>query len=108
MKPLIKFALQEDAPIALRQKAFSSIYLFIDSLDEPIREKLKSLRTTFLNAEELPFKDRFSYLPGLDEKTPVATLLSLARALESASDESYDEWSISKFIELLMSCNHAE
>jgi hypothetical protein len=107
-KPLIEVALQEDAPIASRQKAFSSIYLFIDLLDEPIRERLKSLRTTFLNAEDLPFKDRFAYLPGLDEKSPVATLLSLARALESASDESYEELSISRFIELLMSYDHAE
>ncbi|MBX9621429.1 MAG: hypothetical protein K2X28_05300 [Alphaproteobacteria bacterium] len=108
MKPIIEVALQKDVPIVSRQKAFSSIYLFIDLLDEPIRERLKSLETIFLNAEDLPFEKRFTFLPGLDKKTPVATLLSLACALEPASDESCEELSISRFIELLMSYNHAE
>ncbi|MDK3159524.1 hypothetical protein QPK87_23540 [Kamptonema cortianum] len=103
-----KLALQEDIPMVLRQEAFSSIYS-TDSLGETTREGLKSLRTTFLNSEDLSFKGRFAFLPNLGEEAPlIVTLLSLSRALESADNESYSEWDIYRLTSFLMSYDRTE
>ena len=107
-RPYAEFALKEDIPITLRREAFSSIRS-TDSLDETTREELKNLRTTFLNAKGLPFKDRFAFLPYSDKKAPpVGTLLSLTRALESADDKSYSKSDIRRLTSFLMDCDPSE
>ncbi|MBX9787015.1 MAG: hypothetical protein K2Y08_06730 [Alphaproteobacteria bacterium] len=87
---LADLALQESMPKDIRRAAFSSVYL-TDSLDDITREKLKSLKPAFLNDEELPLTERLTFLPNPEEEAPpVATLLSLMRALEAEDGDSLD------------------
>jgi hypothetical protein len=103
-----EFALQENIPLVLRRKAFSSI-LFTSSLDEVTREGLRVLRTTSLNDEELPLTERIAFLPDLEEEAPpIAMLLSFTRTLESADNEPYNEWDIYKLTSFLMSYDRTE
>ncbi|MDK3159515.1 hypothetical protein QPK87_23495 [Kamptonema cortianum] len=106
--PYAEFSLQEDIPMALRREAFSSIYL-TDSLDEIARRRLENLKATFLSDEELSLQERLKFLPNADEEAPpIATLLSLTHALESANEESYNESNIRSLINFLMDCNSSE
>ncbi|MDK3159514.1 hypothetical protein QPK87_23490 [Kamptonema cortianum] len=65
----VELALKEDTPIVLRREALLSIDSTY-SLDEVTREKLKSLRTAFLNDERFPLMKRLAFLPASKKRGP--------------------------------------